>query len=223
MVVKNLIHFLVLKLLLEVICVCYDGFEKELHCPWNGINIASPAATSGNLELLQYVMAKQGVELSKYVLQSAASSGNIEMVRWLHDERGFEFDLDADACFGAALHGHLEMLKYGLLSPPAGSRDTCSPVSGSKRNGKGIDEELEFRRNQSTNIGPIMTQNAGAMIVFIWKIKSISIDLSEMCPSSRLLHRYVSNRNSSGIQRSGVLEEALSCLFQNDLSHLPTY
>ena len=73
-------------------------------------NMAHAAATSGNLELVQWLCGEGGFEMDEGVMADAATSGNLQLVQWLWGE-GCPWD-DCSVCELAVEYGHVEVLRW---------------------------------------------------------------------------------------------------------------
>ena len=73
------------------------------------ITLAHVAAESGYLDLLQWLIKKQGFAMDVVVMERAAGSGNLELVKWLRAE-GCPWD--DWTCNMAVNYGHVEVLRW---------------------------------------------------------------------------------------------------------------
>ena len=81
-------------------------------CPMTGgygYTMAAAAAELGHMELVRWLVQKQGFAMDRDVMKSAARGGNLELIRWL---RGEGCDWNAEACEYAAEGGRLEVLQW---------------------------------------------------------------------------------------------------------------
>lgn len=86
----------------------YLKIAREYKCRWS-VNVCAGFAAHGNLEALQYVMAR-GCKANPKAIHEAINGGHLECVKLLHEQHGIAFPVDA--CFMAVKQNHLECLKY---------------------------------------------------------------------------------------------------------------
>eukprot|EP00953_Heterococcus_sp_UTEX-ZZ885_P003691 2507-Heterococcus_DN1.PRE.4 len=80
-------------------------------CRWNGESIMQDAASSGSIELVEWLRPQYGVELDHRALAAAASEGQIGMYEYLLT---VGCELDFEACSRAAEGGHTDTLRWLL-------------------------------------------------------------------------------------------------------------
>ena len=80
-------------------------------CPFNKWT-AVDAATSGNLDCLEYAFSLVAVEQVKEIcLRDAAAFGRVGVVQWLLEHASFEFDDVDEACESAVYYGRVDVLE----------------------------------------------------------------------------------------------------------------
>jgi hypothetical protein len=84
-------------------------YVRNEGCEWDVTSIACYAAKSGSIEVVEWLRQQQDIEIVVGVLIWAAAAGQTAMCAYLHSAG---FDWDTDACNEAALHGHLDTLRW---------------------------------------------------------------------------------------------------------------
>jgi hypothetical protein len=82
--------------------------REEKKCEWEGGTISS-AAYQGNLEMVQYCVAKK-CPIDAWACAEAAGNGYLEVLKYLREEAKAPWDSETAA--GAAKFGHLHILEY---------------------------------------------------------------------------------------------------------------
>jgi hypothetical protein len=81
----------------------------ERGCHWDKHYIARHAASSGNIEMVDWLRQQQGMQIDAEVLSWAAGAGKTAMCQYL---RSIGCDWDINACESAAGHGQLDTLRW---------------------------------------------------------------------------------------------------------------
>ena len=84
-------------------------FALDHDCPTDNENLCYYAASSGHLEILQYLHTRGGFNLSESIMAIAARHISLEMVQWLYS---VNCPWDSWTCANAASAGNLEMLQW---------------------------------------------------------------------------------------------------------------
>jgi hypothetical protein len=77
-------------------------------CDWDVKRIAGRAASSGSMEMLEWLTQQQGIEINAGTMAGAASGGQTDMS--ICAALGSEWD--QKACSEAATSGHLDTLRW---------------------------------------------------------------------------------------------------------------
>ena len=99
-------------------------------CPWDEGELIDHAASSGNLELKQWLWVEGHCALDDIEMDEAAGSGNLELAQWL---RGKGCSWNLDTCFCAVDGGHVEVLRWARENGcpwDAGTRDRAAKELG---------------------------------------------------------------------------------------------
>jgi hypothetical protein len=78
-------------------------------CDWDIENITRDAASSGSIQVVEWLRQQQGIKVRAIALTAAAYAGHIAMCEYL---RSIGCRLDADACRLAASNGDLSTLRW---------------------------------------------------------------------------------------------------------------
>ena len=92
----------------------------------HGFNMADCAALFGHIELVQYLIQRQGFAMDENVMMWAARSGNLELVRWL---RGEGCPWDRWTCNFAASAGQLGILQWLRANGCPWDARTCNEAA----------------------------------------------------------------------------------------------
>jgi hypothetical protein len=78
-------------------------------CIWNEASAVRGAASSGNIEMMAWLVQQPSVVLDEIVMRSAAARGHTAMCKYLRSQ---QCPWDSGSCYAAAQGGHAETLRW---------------------------------------------------------------------------------------------------------------
>lgn len=91
-----------------------DNGAKLDECDIYEENVLHYAISSGNIEIVEYILNKQELEIPRYALTVASISGNLSLVHYIHSKlkNDRKENIFSSAFISATHNGHLDIVRY---------------------------------------------------------------------------------------------------------------